>query len=97
MSAPIAKDQFTFALPNLTYVDASLEEANFRAPALPGKPSGLRAWVAAFVAWREKRAAINELQMLTDRELADIGLTRADVPRVFNEARNRDLLDRAVV
>jgi uncharacterized protein YjiS (DUF1127 family) len=97
MSAPIAKDQFTFALPNLSYVDASLEEANFRAPALPGKPRGLRALVAAFAAWREKRAALNELQMLTDRELADIGLSRADLPRVFDEKRNRDLLDRALV
>jgi uncharacterized protein YjiS (DUF1127 family) len=97
MSAPIAKDQFTFALPNLSYVDASLEEANFRAPALPSKPRGLRALVAAFAAWREKRAALNELQMLTDRELADIGLSRADLPRVFDEKRNRDLLDRALV
>src|SRR5208337_5280778 len=30
MSAPIAKSQFAFELPNLTYIDASLEEPNLR-------------------------------------------------------------------
>ena len=97
MSAPIAKSRFAFELPKLTYVDASLEEANFRAPALPSKPRGLSAWVAAFRAWREKTAAINELDMMGDRELADIGLNRADVRRVFDGGHNQDLLDRSVV
>jgi uncharacterized protein YjiS (DUF1127 family) len=31
---------------------------------------------------RRRRAALNELNQLSDRELADIGLTRADVPLV---------------
>jgi len=95
MSAPIAKSQFTFELPNLTYVDASLEEANLRAAAPPSKPHGLSAWIAAFHAWREKVAAMNELEMMNDRELADIGLNRGDVHRVFNAAYNQDLRDRA--
>ena len=76
MSAPIAKSQFAFELPNLSYVDASLEEANLRAAVPPGKPHGLSALFAAFRAWREKQAAINELEMMSDRELADIGLSR---------------------
>jgi len=94
MSAPIAKSQFTFELPNLTYVDASLEEANFRAPLPASKPHGLRAAIAAFQAWRQKQAAIAELDMMTDRELTDIGLTRADVHRVFNDNYNADVNDR---
>lgn len=96
MSAPIAKSQFAFELPNLSYVDASLEEANLRAAALPDKPHGLKGWIAAFRAWREKQVAINELEMMTDRELADIGLNRADVRRVFDDASNVDLRDRAL-
>lgn len=95
MSAPIAKSHFAFQLPNLTYVDASVEDANFHAPVRPGKPRGLSGWIAVFHAWREKTAAINELRMMTDRDLADIGLIRADVPRVFNEVRNQDLQGRA--
>ena len=30
MAAPLAKSQFAFELPNLSYVDASLEEPNLR-------------------------------------------------------------------
>ncbi|HVC63456.1 MAG TPA: DUF1127 domain-containing protein [Acetobacteraceae bacterium] len=97
MSAPIAKSQFAFELPNLTYVDASQEEAGFRAVARPSKPHGLSAWIAAFHAWREKQVAMNQLGMMNDRELADIGLNRGEVPRVFDEARNLDLRDRATV
>ncbi|MGA3401135.1 MAG: DUF1127 domain-containing protein [Acetobacteraceae bacterium] len=97
MSALTSKSQFAFELPNLTYIDASLEEANFRAPAVPSQPHGLSAWIAAFRAWREKQVAINELEMMSDRELADIGLNRADVHRVFDDAFNQDLRDRALV
>lgn len=95
MSAPIAKSQFAFELPNLTYIDASREEPNLRVVARPGKPHGLSAWIAAFRAWRERHAAMNELEMMSDRELADIGLNRADVHRVFDDAYNEDLRDRA--
>ena len=91
MSAPIAKSQFTFELPNLTYVDVSLEEANLRAPLPPAKPHGLQALIAGFRAWREKQAAMAELDLMTDRELLDIGLTRSDVQRVFNDDYSQDL------
>jgi uncharacterized protein YjiS (DUF1127 family) len=97
MSAPIAKSQFTFELPNLTYIDTSLEEANFRTPAPPSKPRGLSAWMAGFRAWREKQAAIRELEMMSDRELADIGLNRSDVPRVFSQANSQDPRGQAAV
>ena len=96
MSAPIAKSQFVFELPNLSYVDASLEEANLRAAVPPSKPRGLSALFAAFRAWREKQVAINELEMMSDRELADIGLSRADVHRVFDRSYNQDLRDRSL-
>ena len=32
--------------------------------------------------WRERRAAEDELNSLSDRSLADIGLTREDIPRI---------------
>jgi uncharacterized protein YjiS (DUF1127 family) len=95
MSSLTTKDQFAFELPNLTYVDASLEEANFRTPVQPSKPRGFSALFAAFRAWRERQAAIAELEMMSDHELADIGLNRADVHRVFDDAANQDLRDRA--
>lgn len=94
MSAPLTKDQLAFALPNLTYVDTRLEDPVL--PPLSGgeRLRGVRAWLAAFRAWREKRVALAELETMSDPELADIGLTRADLPRVFNDNLNADLRDR---
>ncbi len=37
----------------------------------------------ALVSWPERRSAYESLRMLTDRELADIGLTRGEIARVF--------------
>lgn len=38
--------------------------------------------VTAFEAWNDARHTRAALQMLSDRELDDIGLTRADIDRV---------------
>jgi uncharacterized protein YjiS (DUF1127 family) len=39
--------------------------------------------------WREYGAAIRELSSLNDRELADIGITRSDIPHVaLEQVRN---------
>jgi uncharacterized protein YjiS (DUF1127 family) len=32
--------------------------------------------------WRRYNASLNELNQLGDRELADIGISRSDIPRV---------------
>ena len=42
--------------------------------------------VAAFV---ERQRVMSELGALTDRELADIGLSRAELPRVFEPTFGR--------
>lgn len=102
MSAPIAKDQLAYQLPNQTYVDAHFEEPNLGRGTLPSelpKPTfghWLAARIAAFQAWREKQSAMAELEMMSDRELTDIGLSRADLHRVFDTAHNADLVARSV-
>jgi uncharacterized protein YjiS (DUF1127 family) len=40
-------------------------------------------------AWKRYNAGLNELYQLGDRELADIGITRSDIPRVAWENANR--------
>jgi len=45
---------------------------------------GLKRLVAAFSNWLERRRTEAELHALTDRELADIGLTRGDIPYVLS-------------
>ena len=39
--------------------------------------------------WRRYNASLRELSQLGDRELADIGITRSDIPRVAWEDANR--------
>jgi uncharacterized protein YjiS (DUF1127 family) len=99
MSAPIGKSEFSFELPNLSYVHASLEEPSLsEAPAFTQRPDGLGAWlarrIAGFNAWRQQQVALGELEMMSEHELADIGLSRSDLPRVFDADHNLDLLQR---
>jgi uncharacterized protein YjiS (DUF1127 family) len=95
MSAPLTKDQLAFELPSLTYVDTHLEDPVLPTLSNDARLRGVRAWLAAFRAWREQRAALAELVMMSDRELADIGLTRSDVPRVVNDDLKAGLRDRS--
>lgn len=92
----------SFHLPSLSYVDAKWEEPNLRAGAsASATKGGVAAWlarqVAAFVTARREAAAMAELSSMSDRELADIGMTRADVGRVFDMSSNEDLRTRGFV
>ena len=40
-------------------------------------------------AWKRYNASLRELYSLGDRELADIGITRSDIPRIAWENANR--------
>ncbi len=50
----------------------------------------LNRWAAEFGAWNARRkvyrTTYNELSMLSDRELNDLGIARADIGRVALEA-----------
>lgn len=100
MNAPTAKDQFSFSLGNASYIGPTYEDV--QTPSVKPRPSGVGQWVASLVAtvtaWRERHAVSREMQMMTDRELSDIGLSRADLARVFDptfaqdHARGRDYI-----
>ena len=76
MNAHVYKEELALLPTNrISYPEHYADAAHSRAI----KP-GL---VARFRAWAARRAAIAELASLSDRELADIGIARRDVPRVF--------------
>jgi len=91
MSAPIAKTDLVFKLAtSQSYIDHSYEPNPRVRPEVTPR-NLLRAmgdgvaWVARGVRnWAARRATLAEMGMMSDRELADIGLTRGDVPRVFD-------------
>jgi uncharacterized protein YjiS (DUF1127 family) len=45
--------------------------------------------VDIFRQWRRYNESLRELNRLADRELADIGMTRSDIPRVAWETSER--------
>jgi uncharacterized protein YjiS (DUF1127 family) len=91
MTALTTKDQFTFSLGNASYVDHSYSEYDEPAAVVVKTPRHrlgrwLRNIVAAFAEWRRRQVVLQEMAMMTDRELADIGLSRSDLARVFDPA-----------
>ena len=95
MTAPIAKSNLAFELPRQTYINVRLEEPNLFAPSADQDKPGLLGWIAArvtgYVEWNRQRTQAAELKGMTDRELADIGLNRGDIDRVFSASFDKDM------
>jgi uncharacterized protein YjiS (DUF1127 family) len=97
MNAPLSKEQLArLAVANLAYHGEYVEglTAPFEAPRREGVVSlWLRGLSARIRAHRGRRTVLNELAQLSDRDLADIGLSRGQLQRVFDPefARNRDV------
>ncbi len=100
MSTSISNNQFLFVLPRLSYIDTSLEEQNTRVDVPPVRPHGITDWLArrivTFRAWNAERTALSELSLMSDLELIDVGLTRGDFVRMFDDSANQDLKARGL-
>ncbi len=79
MNAHVAKDGMSF-----------LPAAGSRKAAASGRSNGLTKRLTGAVQWLaqmpRRRAVLETLGSLSDHELSDIGLTRSDLPRVFDPA-----------
>jgi uncharacterized protein YjiS (DUF1127 family) len=86
MNAPLAKEQIALLMSDsLTYRAPVVEGTDGTiADPRPGLFDKIRAFFAAIAELPHRRAVIDELSMLTDRELADIGLSRSQLGQVFN-------------
>ena len=83
MNARVAKEEMALLMP--TSLSHYADEPRFSAET---SPSTLFSKLAAVVAWiidlPRRRAVLAELNELSDHELADIGLNRAELNRVFD-------------
>ena len=95
MSAFITKDEMSLLMPrSVTYRSTAEEamrvaaEARLESGQALGQSlaRGIGRAVAYLRSLPQRRATMNELRMLSERELADIGLSRSDLPRVFDPA-----------
>lgn len=79
MAAHIANDSIAFLLPG-----------GSRTTSVPRRGRVFAGRITAAVKWLaqlpRRRAVLAELGRLSDRDLADIGLSRSDLPRVFDPA-----------
>ena len=80
MTAPINNSQMKLIVS---------ETMSYRAPLLAApKPTffaRIRSTIGKMAEQAQRRAVVNELATLSDRELADIGLNRGDISRVFDQ------------
>lgn len=99
MNAPLAKEQIALLMSDSLTFRSSVLPATDNTVAEP-RPSSLavfgqklRGMFASLADLPRRRAVLDELGMLSDRELADVGLTRAELGSVFDprfiEARGR--------
>jgi uncharacterized protein YjiS (DUF1127 family) len=89
MSAPLGKTDFVFKLASSqTYIGGDYDPTPLpiAQPAQHGlfRHIGLAFLVQGLKNWAAKQVTFSEMDMMTDRELSDIGLNRGDVPRVFD-------------
>jgi uncharacterized protein YjiS (DUF1127 family) len=101
MNAPTVNDQFGFSLGDLTYID-STHDREAPSAIVRARRHRFAHWFGRLLAnvaeWQRRRAVMQEMAMMTDRELSDIGLSRADLVRVFDpsfaasRARGRDYI-----
>jgi uncharacterized protein YjiS (DUF1127 family) len=87
MNAHTAKQEMNLLFPQAYSYGAGEETARYAAgQATRGRRGLISRLFARLAEMRERQQVISELSMLSDRELADIGLSRVDVPRVFDPA-----------
>jgi uncharacterized protein YjiS (DUF1127 family) len=68
----------------------AVEISDRHEPELKGKKDTMFAALVRFIQeWKRYNKSINELSRLGDRELADIGISRSDIPRIAWNAAHR--------
>jgi uncharacterized protein YjiS (DUF1127 family) len=90
MTAHVSKEQLGLMLPGtMSHYDQN--EPDYLEAHRPGLLAGLYATVSG---WVSRQGAMEEVASLTDAQLADIGISRSEVPMVFDDAfaarRNQD-------
>ncbi len=85
MNTRIAKEEMALMMPT-RLGHYFTDDAEYVVPAsdTPGVLARIGAFFGALAELPRRRAVMNELTRLTDHELADIGLTRGELDRVFD-------------
>lgn len=101
MSVQTSKEAFAFKLPEMLSYHSTWDDADYEPARPPHRHrhtlfERLSNISHALATLPQRRAVRNELYSMTDRELADIGLNRYEVDRVFDPAFVREYAHRGV-
>jgi uncharacterized protein YjiS (DUF1127 family) len=87
MNSPTSNEQFGLSLGDLSYIDSTYEGESTSSTVRTRRHRVAR-WFSCLLSnvaeWQRRRAVMQEMAMMTDRELSDIGLSRADLARIFD-------------
>ncbi len=99
MSVQTSKQAMAFKLPEMLSYHSTWDDADYE----PVQPPRRRGWADRLASIRRTLGALShrmavrqELRSMTDRELADIGLNRYDVGRVFDPEFAREYSSRGL-
>ncbi len=83
MNARVAKEEIALLMPTTLsrYADEPRMDTEAMSPNLMSRLVGVLSWIADLP---RRRSVIAELNALSDHELADIGLIRSELSRVFD-------------
>jgi uncharacterized protein YjiS (DUF1127 family) len=86
MNASLPRDRLSLSLGNLTYIGPAYDEDVPASIVLRRKENigWLSRLLSKVAEWQQRRAVIQEMTMMSDHELSDIGLSRADLGRIFD-------------
>jgi uncharacterized protein YjiS (DUF1127 family) len=90
MTAHTSRHHLKFEPPKMLSYHATWDDADYE-PAVPLRRRGpftrlVAALIARLKVARARRAASSEMAAMSDREFADMGITRCDVTRVLDPA-----------
>lgn len=79
-------NQVRFSLGELTYIGPTYEDVSTGGTLEAPKKTiaCFRRILAGIREWQRRRAIMQEISMMTDRQLSDIGLSRSDLAYVFD-------------
>jgi uncharacterized protein YjiS (DUF1127 family) len=85
-----SKTQETMEMIMSSFSRAAASHAGSRTGILPILAAATARWWEGYRNWRQRRAAIAHLRSLSDRHLADIGISRSEIEFAVLLGRERD-------
>ena len=98
MTAPLNRNEFAFKLPEMLSYHSTWDDADYE----PAQPARAKGWFSRLVTlptrmvteFARRQRVMSELSQMSNRDLADMGLSRHDIGHVFDQSFAADYASR---